>query len=429
MRTLIKIKFLILIILHGIYSASTPQVTDTNTPVLLKTDTTNYFPLAIGNHWQYFFGQAQWGVIRYSIPESRIDTSFMINDLEYFKFSDYNFLMRYNSDEQIIYIRYNDSNYVYMDFSLQPGATFNQFSKSLEFRMVEVTAGIHSFWGTQYNFKGYKYGLSHERFISGIGLVRTYIYVPNGYEGHMALINGIIFDSTNTPAYISHPFYPEIMITPLLVTNSLNTPLSFIVDHYFSKFFPPSPFSQDLNFIKEVRLERFYQRADSMIIMPDINAYNTSTNHYNVNINLDENLLNDGFSYYYRIYAEDKGILPHISYSPDSGFYKLEYLDPNRIIENTNVDQDFSLSQNYPNPFNSATKIRYSLSKTDFVNISVYDVLGKKVIELLNAEQEQGNHEILFAAESSSISIVTGVYLLKLSAGLNTKTIKMIYLK
>lgn len=337
--------------------------------------------------------------------------------------------MRYNTDKQIIYIRYNESDYVYMDFTLPPGATFNQFSKSLQFRMVEVTAGIHSFWGTPYNFKGYKYGWTHERFISGFGLVRTYIYVPNGYEGHRALINGIIFDSTNTPIYISHPFYPEIIITPLLVTNSLINPLTFRVDHYFSKFFPPSPFSLDLNFIKEVRLERFYQRADSIIIPPDINAYNTSTNHYNVNINLEENLLNDGFSYYYRIYTEDKGILPHISYSPDSGFYKLEYLDSSKIIENTNVDQDFSFSQNYPNPFNSATKIRYSISKTDLVNISVYDVLGIKVIELLNAEQEEGNHEILFDTESSSISIGTGIYLLKLSTGFNTKTIKMIYLK
>ena len=50
----------------------------------------------------------------------------------------------------------------------------------------------------------------------------------------------------------------------------------------------------------------------------------------------------------------------------------------------------FALFQNYPNPFNSSTTLHYDLPKPSSVVISIYDILGNEVIELVNEEQHYG---------------------------------------
>ena len=44
----------------------------------------------------------------------------------------------------------------------------------------------------------------------------------------------------------------------------------------------------------------------------------------------------------------------------------------------------FALSQNYPNPFNPSTIISYSISKSDFVMLKIYDILGREIQTLVN---------------------------------------------
>lgn len=72
----------------------------------------------------------------------------------------------------------------------------------------------------------------------------------------------------------------------------------------------------------------------------------------------------------------------------------------------------FSLSQNYPNPFNPVTKITYSLGKPSEVNITVYDLLGRKISVLKNEFQREGNYEINFY----TAGISSGVYFYRLEA-------------
>jgi hypothetical protein len=86
---------------------------------------------------------------------------------------------------------------------------------------------------------------------------------------------------------------------------------------------------------------------------------------------------------------------------------------------------DFSLEQNYPNPFNPNTIIGFNLPNKSFVELKVYDILGREVAIILNEEKNAGLNEVLFNASSLS----SGVYLYRLRAGNFIQTRKMILLK
>ncbi len=83
--------------------------------------------------------------------------------------------------------------------------------------------------------------------------------------------------------------------------------------------------------------------------------------------------------------------------------------DPN--FNPTPIPEAYTLSQNYPNPFASITRIPYNLPERSLVSLAVYDLSGRKVIDLvLNEEQETGRHEVVFNASS----VASGVYLFQL---------------
>ncbi len=86
----------------------------------------------------------------------------------------------------------------------------------------------------------------------------------------------------------------------------------------------------------------------------------------------------------------------------------------------------FFLSQNYPNPFNPLTTISYSIPKTNFVTLKIYDMLGREIQTLINEVQEPDKHSINFDASKLS----SGVYFYKLRVGtIFEKTNKMLFMK
>jgi hypothetical protein len=96
-------------------------------------------------------------------------------------------------------------------------------------------------------------------------------------------------------------------------------------------------------------------------------------------------------------------------------------------VENELVNQpnQFILEQNFPNPFNPSTVINYNLIANDFINLSVYDILGNKVAELVNENKSAGNYSVKFDASDLS----SGIYLYKLSSKNFTQTNKMMLVK
>ena len=102
-------------------------------------------------------------------------------------------------------------------------------------------------------------------------------------------------------------------------------------------------------------------------------------------------------------------------------------------VKNDNDDaviRSFHLKQNYPNPFNPITTLQYNLPEDSFVNITIYDMLGNAVSNLLNANQSSGYKSIQWNATSNKGEPVSaGVYLYKIQAGEFVDTKKMILLK
>ncbi len=105
-----------------------------------------------------------------------------------------------------------------------------------------------------------------------------------------------------------------------------------------------------------------------------------------------------------------------------------KYYPPSLIdINNTiNTPEYFSLSQNFPNPFNPSTTIRYSLAVNGNVNISVYDILSRKVDELVSGFKEAGTHNVNFNAGKE---LASGIYFYRITTNNFSLTRKMILLR
>ena len=91
----------------------------------------------------------------------------------------------------------------------------------------------------------------------------------------------------------------------------------------------------------------------------------------------------------------------------------------------SNIPQKLELNQNYPNPFNPVTNLEFSISKTGFVSLKIYDVLGKEIRTLVNEIKQPGIYKVEF--DGSSLS--SGVYFYKIEAGSFVQTKRMLLLK
>ncbi|MEI7906249.1 MAG: C39 family peptidase [Bacteroidota bacterium] len=100
---------------------------------------------------------------------------------------------------------------------------------------------------------------------------------------------------------------------------------------------------------------------------------------------------------------------------------------PTSVAAKKALPEIFTLDQNYPNPFNPPTVIEYRLPVRTAVSLKVYDVLGKETADLINEEQNAGQHRYYFSMLHGEIP--SGVYFYTLRAGQFSDTKRMIILK
>nr|HQV34537.1 T9SS type A sorting domain-containing protein [Calditrichia bacterium] len=91
---------------------------------------------------------------------------------------------------------------------------------------------------------------------------------------------------------------------------------------------------------------------------------------------------------------------------------------------------DFHLAQNYPNPFNPATTIAFDLPAAQRVEISVYDISGRRVATLLDGLRNAGRHTLRWnGKDDNGKSMPSGVYFYRISTPGHQAAKKMILLK
>jgi hypothetical protein len=79
-----------------------------------------------------------------------------------------------------------------------------------------------------------------------------------------------------------------------------------------------------------------------------------------------------------------------------------------------NTPSSYTLDQNYPNPFNPSTMIRFSLPFESNVTLSVYNINGELITELVNGVRTAGSHEVSFG--TSELNIASGIYFYAINA-------------
>ena len=94
------------------------------------------------------------------------------------------------------------------------------------------------------------------------------------------------------------------------------------------------------------------------------------------------------------------------------------------------VPNEFALHPNYPNPFNPSTNIDFDIVKDGHTQVVVYDIMGRKIKNLIGENMKAGYHTVAWNGKNDSGNNVSaGVYLCTLSTSSFTKTIKLLLLK
>ena len=96
----------------------------------------------------------------------------------------------------------------------------------------------------------------------------------------------------------------------------------------------------------------------------------------------------------------------------------------------SSVPEQFALHHNHPNPFNPITSLRYDLPEQAQVTLTIYNMLGREVSQLVNTVQEAGYRSVQWnATDSFGKPVSAGVYLYQIRAGEFVQTKKMVLLK
>lgn len=225
--------------------------------------------------------------------------------------------MKYNQLEQKLYVRFQDTVLLYMDFNIPDGGqyfVYNPIYGDSTYRTVFYSA--YQLFGQTRNSRGFipQSWLIRE-WIDGIGAK------PVGTVIQSLQLNG---DDTT---YYEYGYEPDFsLFSPIVKTNELVFDYVFTIKHYYSHTFPPFT----IDFIDSVYLDCFYKSDKDSIGAGRIYA----TNYYNVqrkaHFALQESLIKNGYSFYYNVTAKDKGLIPKYRTSPTTGYYKLIY-DPSPI--------------------------------------------------------------------------------------------------
>ena len=99
---------------------------------------------------------------------------------------------------------------------------------------------------------------------------------------------------------------------------------------------------------------------------------------------------------------------------------------PSAVEElSSEIPDQFELLQNYPNPFNPSTTITFSIPRSSFVILKVFNILGEEVKSLVSEERAPGTYTVKWDASGNA----SGVYFYRLQAGGFVDTKKLLLIR
>lgn len=396
------------------------------------------YPLYKNNAWQYstydlFHSSTGGETSNLGLYSVYVLADTIINNNTYYKLSDSpNDWIRYSENDNKLYMYYNNRDTVYTDFTAEDGApTYQLQPNDHKPWYASVTTGKDTVLGVASNFVsllGSGSGTSsiQKKYNSGLGhtYYRYFSYHTGsgGLNYELFLISARIFENGKLKDY-SLPYYPEIEITPPKVITDPSLQFSFKVKHKYNTLVSTG---KSLIYIDSVYLTGFYKKNESIIdnikIIPENLA---QTNVYMVDTTLSSDLLKQGYSFYFKVFAADKALIPKTTIKPDTGYFCISYSDPNSVNASDANIYSFGLKQNYPNPANPTSYISYSLPASARVKLTLYNSLGQIIKILDDSEKPAGNYKTIF----NGCGLSSGIYFYRLTAGNYSATRKLILMK
>ena len=164
-------------------------------------------------------------------------------------------------------------------------------------------------------------------------------------------------------------------------------------------------------------------RSDILIVKYDSSGNQIWETTYNGGSNNDVNFPND-------ITVATNGNVYVAGQSIGTGtifdYVTIKYSQVTGITPVSNeIPEEYDLFQNYPNPFNPNSKIKFQISKLNDVKLTVFDILGREIITLVNEALKPGTYEAEFRGENYP----SGIYYYKLITEDYSDTKKMVLIK
>lgn len=129
-------------------------------------------------------------------------------------------------------------------------------------------------------------------------------------------------------------------------------------------------------------------------------------------------------TYYYNDYSSGRPVLRTII--PEVEVSAIAY----SFGGGSAVPTVYSMKQNSPNPFNPTTKIAYAIPEAGMVRLSVFNVLGQHVTDLVNGQREVGEYNVVWdGKDNDGAQVASGIYFYKVRVNNFSDTKKMVLLK
>ena len=174
---------------------------------------------------------------------------------------------------------------------------------------------------------------------------------------------------------------------------------------------------------------------------------------FEINSQVEYKIANDDNILSFDFYNEETSLLTYLTERSQTGVitipikitgknadmdvsYKFVDANGNIVSQSTqsikieNIPDQFKLHQNYPNPFNPVTTLRYDLPVDNYVTLTIYDLNGREINQIVNITQPAGHYSVMWnSTDSFGKPVSAGIYLYQIRTAGFVQTRKMVLLK